>query len=124
MKRMICGLLALIAASLLLTGCPGPTDDPIPADLTITHFDIPEVGIPAAWGTTVYNLYSAQYTGTVSWSPEVSGTFAAATVYTATITLSPKTGYTLMGVKANSFTVDGATSVTHSAGSGVVSAFG
>ena len=60
-----------------------------------------------------------QFTGTVTWSPEVS-TFAASTVYTATITLTPKAGYKLDGVAANFFTVAGATSVSNGANSGVV----
>lgn len=62
-----------------------------------------------------------QFTGTVTWSPEVS-TFAASTVYTATITLTPKVGYKLDGVAANFFTVAGATSVSNGANSGVVTA--
>jgi hypothetical protein len=51
-----------------------------------------------------------------------SGVFAASTVYTATITLTAKTGYTLQGVAANYFTVAGATSVSNSANSGVITA--
>lgn len=62
-----------------------------------------------------------QFTGTVTWSPEVS-TFAASTVYTAAITLTPKVGYKLDGVAANFFTVAGATSVSNGANSGVVTA--
>jgi len=61
------------------------------------------------------------YTGTVSWSGSPA-TFAAATTYTATITLTPTSGYTLTGVSANFFSVAGATSVTHSANAGVISA--
>ena len=61
------------------------------------------------------------YTGTVSWSGSPS-TFAAATVYTATITLTPTAGYTLTGVSANFFTLAGAATVTHSANSGVITA--
>ena len=62
-----------------------------------------------------------QFTGTVTWSPEVS-TFAASTVYTATVTLTPKVGYKLDGVAANFFTVAGAASVSNEANSGVVTA--
>jgi formylglycine-generating enzyme required for sulfatase activity len=51
----------------------------------------------------------------------VSGTFAASTVYTATITLNPQVGYTLTGVAENSFTVAGAIT-TNGANSGVVTA--
>jgi len=65
---------------------------------------------------------TAQYTGTITWSPAVTGTFAASTSYTATITLSPAAGYTLSGVAANFFTVEGATTVSNSADSGVVTA--
>jgi hypothetical protein len=57
----------------------------------------------------------------VTWSP-VAATFAGATQYTATITLTPKTGYTLTGVSENFFTVAGATTVTNTANSGVVTA--
>jgi hypothetical protein len=64
---------------------------------------------------------TSQYTGNVYWEPS-AGTFAAATVYTATITLTPKSGYTLTGVSANFFTITGATSVTHLANSGVITA--
>jgi len=41
---------------------------------------------------------------------------------TATITLTPTSGYTLTGVTANFFSVVGATSVTHSANAGVITA--
>ncbi len=64
---------------------------------------------------------TAQYTGTVSWSPN-DNSFAATTVYTATITLTAKPGYTLTGVTADFFTVAGATSDTNNANSGVVTA--
>jgi len=64
---------------------------------------------------------TAQYTGTVSWSGSPA-TFAGATVYTATITLTAKTGYTLTGVAADFFTVADATPVTNPVNSGVVTA--
>ena len=64
-----------------------------------------------------------QFTGTVTWSPDlVDGKFGPQTVYTATITLTPKVGYKLDGVAANFFTVAGATSVSNGANSGVVTA--
>jgi hypothetical protein len=64
-----------------------------------------------------------QYTGTVSWSPEVVGNkYAASTAYTATITLTAKDGYTLTGVAANFFTVADADTVSNDANSGVVTA--
>jgi uncharacterized repeat protein (TIGR02543 family) len=64
---------------------------------------------------------TTQYTGTVTWSP-ADNPFKSGTVYTATITLTPKSGYTLAGVAANFFTVAGATSVSNAADSGVVTA--
>ena len=64
---------------------------------------------------------TTEYTATIAWSP-ADNPFAASTVYTATITITPKAGYTLTGVTANFFTVAGATSATNAAGSGVVTA--
>jgi hypothetical protein len=87
------------------------------------------INIPAIQGVTapVTNAEpvtvitpTAQYTGTVDWSP-AGATFAADTVYTATITLTPAAGYTLTGVAANFFTVAGATA-TNDASSGTVTA--
>lgn len=65
---------------------------------------------------------TAEYTGTVTWSPAVTTVFEAGTAYTATITVTPKTGYTLEGVEEDFFTVGGATTVTNPADSGVVTA--
>lgn len=104
-------------------------------DLTVAIFGLEEaervtVTEPAIGGVTVPVVgekpvtaitEGKQFTGTVTWSPEVS-TFAASTVYTATITLTPKVGYKLDGVAANFFTVAGATSVSNGANSGVVTA--
>lgn len=77
---------------------------------------------PVRGGTPVSTVTSANgYTGTVSWSGSPQ-TFAASETYTATITLTPASGYTLSGVTANFFTVSGATTVTHDANSGVITA--
>ena len=62
-----------------------------------------------------------QYTGTVSWNPP-DDSFTGDTVYTATITLTVKSGYTVHGVRADFFEVTGAESVSHDANSGVVTA--
>jgi formylglycine-generating enzyme required for sulfatase activity len=95
---------------------------PSTAATTITLLSIPGVIAPVIDATPVITaIDTAQYTGTINWSPTVSGTFAASTVYTANIVLTPKTGFTLTGVAANSFTVAGAT-VIHSANSGEVAA--
>jgi hypothetical protein len=78
---------------------------------------VPQTGIQA---TTIVTE-TAQYTGEIVWSaPLQEGAFAPDTVYTATITLKPKAGYALTGTSANSFTVPGATKVTHEANSGVL----
>jgi hypothetical protein len=49
----------------------------------------------------------------VSWDPAVGLSFAARTVYTATVTLTAKDGYTLDGLTEGFFTINGATSVTY-----------
>lgn len=62
-----------------------------------------------------------QYRGEVTWDPD-DALFRSNTVYTATITLSPKPGFTLDGLEADFFTVAEAESVTYEPGSGVVTA--
>jgi hypothetical protein len=92
------------------------------APTTISELAISGVTAPVRGATPVSNVTAANgYTGTVTWSGSPT-TFASSTAYTATITLTATAGYTLTGVGANSFTVAGATSVTHSADSGIVTA--
>ena len=62
-----------------------------------------------------------QYTGYVTWSP-IDTKFMADTVYTATITIQPKEGYSLKAVIKDFFTVEGAESVSNYANSGVITA--
>lgn len=120
----------------------GFTEISIPAvnapsrELTVAIFGLVEVervkvtapavvGIPApvAGEKPVYGINGEQFTGTIAWSPDlIDSKFGPQTVYTATITLTPKVGYTLSGVAANFFTVEGATSVSNAANSGVVTA--
>jgi hypothetical protein len=88
-------------------------------DTTINITAIP-VAVPVTGVMPQTTVNTGQYTGNIVWSPGVSGTFAAGTPYTATITLSPKTGYTLAGV--SSFTVAGASPVTYTPGSNTVTA--
>ena len=88
---------------------------------TITLLAIPGVAVPVLGATPVTTVIdTAQYTGTISWSPSDS-TFSATTAYTATINLKPKIGYILTGMAANSLTVAGATAA-HAANSGIVTA--
>lgn len=93
-------------------------------DTVIDIAAISGVTAPVRGSTPVTAIAATdQYTGTVSWSPAVvDDKFAASTVYTATITLTPKAGYTLTGVAANFFTVAGTTSDTNAANSGVITA--
>ncbi|MCL2164766.1 MAG: chitobiase/beta-hexosaminidase C-terminal domain-containing protein, partial [Oscillospiraceae bacterium] len=90
----------------------------------IVPIDIPAISgvTPPAPGAAPVSAINetAQYTGTVSWSGNPT-TFENGTAYTATITLTEKTGYTLVGVPANFFTVAGASS-TNAADSGIITA--
>lgn len=92
--------------------------------VTVTEPAIGGVTAPVVGETPVTAITEGkQFTGTVTWSPDlVDGKFGPQTVYTATITLTPKMGYKLDGVAANFFTVSGATSVSNGANSGVVTA--
>jgi hypothetical protein len=87
---------------------------------------IPGVTVPVQGATPVTTItQTAQYTGTVAWTPALTGggSFKNNTVYTATITIIPKPGYTLTGVHADFFTVAGTTvHATNAANSGVVTA--
>jgi len=93
-----------------------------PAVEGIVNIAAVPVAVPVPGGTPTATVENDMYTGTVTWSPAVSGTFDTETLYTATITLTVKTGFTLQGVGANSFTVTGATSVSNAANSGVITA--
>jgi hypothetical protein len=116
------GVLALLAV-MVFPACINPCNPPpVIIIATINIAEIPGVTIPAMGGTPVTAITETeQYTGTVTWSPAVSGTFAASTVYTATITINPKPGYILYGVPDNFFTVAGA-AASNAANSGVVTA--
>jgi len=110
---LIIALVAIIGFS--MAAC---SEDPEPDTVTIA--DIPGVTAPVIGATPVSQITpTAQYTGIVSWSP--SGTFKPMTVYTATITLYEKEGWTCRGVPANFFTVAGATA-TNAADSYIITA--
>ena len=105
------------------TGTATSAASAVVAPAAISIAAIPGVTIPATGETPVSTTTTtAQYTGTVEWVPAVSN-FAETTIYTAYITLTPTTGYTLAGVGANFFTVAGATGgVTNAPHSGLVTA--
>ena len=94
---------------------------PTTANAVISAAAIAGVIAPVVGATPVTTITAGTgYTGTVAWSGSPV-TFAGNTAYTATITLTPATGYTLTGVAANLFTVAGATA-TNVANTGVVTA--
>lgn len=102
------------AASQPITAIAGSSAHSNPAIAGVTT--------PVAGATPITSVTADNgYTGTVTWS-DAPTTFNAATHYTATITLTPDPGYTLIGVTANFFTVADATSVTHAANSGIITA--
>ena len=92
-------------------------------DKPISIAAIDGVTPPVAGATPATTIVeTAQYTGTIAWSP-VDATFDYSTIYTATITLTPKTGFILTGVAANFFTVAGTSSpAINLANSGVITA--
>lgn len=92
-----------------------------PEDTVIATPAIAGVTPPVKGATPVDSIdETSEYTAAISWTP-ADATFAPSTVYTATITITPKAGYTLTGVPENFFTVAGA-SATNAADSGVVTA--
>jgi hypothetical protein len=108
------------------TPSPTPTPTPTPTLSTISVAAIAGVTAPVTGATPVTTTTAGTgYTGAVTWASSggaLVGNFASATTYTATITLTASAGYTLTGVTANFFSITGATSVTHSADSGVITA--
>jgi len=83
---------------------------------------IPGVTAPVSHADPVGTITeTAQYKGSVTWSP-YEYPFLGRKIYTATIILTAKTGFTLTGVTEDFFTVDGAETVTNKADSGVVTA--
>jgi len=108
-----------LAIVVSMAGCKNPLDDAGPTSITIAALQGITAPITGAAPVTAITS-TKQYTGTVTWSP-AHNSFKAATVYTATITLKAKDGYTLKGVAVNFFKVEGATT-TNAANSGVVTA--
>jgi hypothetical protein len=91
------------------------------AETTIATAAISGITVPVKEETPVATIAeTAEYIAEITWSPD-DALFESDTVYTATITLTPKTGYTLSGVAEDFFTVAGAVA-TNGAGAGIVSA--
>jgi len=99
-----------------------PTDDALPISTPIS-LSVPQ---PVKFGTPPTTVPAgAQYRGgSISWAPDLSltnGVFGPGEVYTATIVLQPKSGYSFGNVPANSIDNSGVGTATNSAGSGTVS---
>ena len=77
---------------------------------------------PVKNGVPQTEMETNEYTATVAWSPEVTDKFGYSTVYTATITITPKVNYTVKGIAENGYTVSGAQTVTNEADSTTVTA--
>ncbi len=114
--------LVVLASSTDAIGTSSITTTSKVSPILISSPSISGITIPVIDGTPVSAIDANQYSATVTWSgtPTV---FSPNTIYTATITITPKSGYTLTGVTANYFTVAG-TSVpaANLVNSGVVTA--
>jgi len=112
-------LAIIVSMTASLTRCVNPVDGITPTVVTIKTIE--GVTAPAAGAAPVTAVTATdQYTGTVTWIP-ADNPFKAATEYTAKITLTAEEGFTLKNVKANFFTVAGATA-TNAASSGIITA--
>ena len=113
-----------------VTATPTPTPTPTPSEEVIVPADPTLISTAAIAGLSVplpgnepdtSVTPGTGYTASVSWSPNHAA-FVSNTSYTATITLTAATDYTLTGVAANFFTVVGSSSDTNPVNSGVVTA--
>ena len=77
---------------------------------------------PVKNGVPQTEMETNEYTATVVWSPEVTDKFGYSTVYTATITITPKANYAVKGIAENGYTVSGAQTVTNEADSATITA--
>ncbi len=115
MLRKLLPLLSVLS----LVACLDPAHSP-PVSEVVTSLAIAGVVAPFQGAIPVTTLEADQFSATVTWNPADSP-FAASTVYTATVVLTPKDGWTFVGVAKDAFTVDGAV-VTNAADSGTLTA--
>ncbi len=137
--KMTLRVLGAFMVLLMFTACPNGTttddenetgsgDETETVADTDTIVDIAAISgltIPVLGETPVSSIAdTAEYTGTVTWDGgwDWSSYFGGEKAYTATITLTAKSGYTFTGVVADFFTVAGASTVSNAAGSGVITA--
>ncbi|GHS88084.1 hypothetical protein FACS189487_05550 [Campylobacterota bacterium] len=109
----------LLATLFSLTACgndfhnygkdKGKTPPPPPSAVVVTDLDLSLLVTAPVTGQSPDTVITTatQYDGIVAWKvtggAALSGNFAAATSYTATVTLTAKAGFTFTGVVANSF---------------------
>jgi hypothetical protein len=99
-----------------------------PTQLAVTYLDLSSaIAAPVTGGAPVYFFTSpstVQYDGgNVTWDPPIlvnANAFEADTVYTATVTLTAKTGYTFAGLSGADFSYAGATGIDFDAATGVL----
>jgi len=82
---------------------PGPSSDTAITDVTLPRDLQPWTDKSV---TTSFADSKGQFDATVSWSPAVAGSFTPGQIYTATLTITPRTGYTLTGTQASDFSID------------------
>jgi hypothetical protein len=79
-------------------GGPQATED---APVMVTSLDLTgKVPAPVSGGFPAAALAAGEYIGIVEWKPDVFGSFAGNTAYTAQVTLYPLAGYTFEGIPA------------------------
>ncbi|NLD94238.1 MAG: InlB B-repeat-containing protein, partial [Fibrobacter sp.] len=111
MLLILCILFSLFSSTVMAVG-----------DETVTLLDITDAIAPINGGAPATTIAETdQYTGTVAWSGDLAQ-FEQGQTYTATITLTAKSGYTFIGVTANTFSVSSAMASTNEADSGVITA--
>ncbi|SDN97614.1 Calx-beta domain-containing protein [Acetanaerobacterium elongatum] len=110
--------------SIMLTGPNGVTINPATATVTITpkakiSTTINGITPPEKGSTPVLSLNTNEYSALVEWSPS-HAEFQSGTQYTATITLTPQSDYTLKGIPDNAFQITGALNAQYTAGTGKI----
>ncbi|MDR3139084.1 MAG: hypothetical protein LBT95_05350 [Treponema sp.] len=96
-----------LAVLIFLAACHNPAGPDTTRKIIISRFTIEGVTPPATNETAKTAIpENKEYKGTITWEPALdNGKFKADTVYTATINLTANTGFTLKGIKKNTFKV-------------------
>jgi len=123
MKKILLVVILILTVGLISCSSSTGGKNNLP-DVTISIPAILGVAMPVVQATPVTTITAtSQFTGTITWEPN-HPTFEAETVYTATITLTAKDGFTLQDVAANFFKLIGVVgaTATNSANSGIITA--